>query len=79
VRAVRALLAAVVGSLLVALLGALAGALVAIALTLWLVPEDPFAIVVFGLALLLLWVPLGAMFAVWVLSLVADEGPAQYS
>jgi hypothetical protein len=62
-----------IGTLLVAIAGALAGALVAVALTIWAVPPDPFATAFFGFGLLLLWVPIGAIVAVWVLSLLADE------
>lgn len=75
VRRAGRVFAAILGSLVVALLGALAGALIAVALTVWAVPDDPFAIVLGGLGLLLLWVPLGALFAVWLLSLLADESP----
>jgi hypothetical protein len=77
VRTVGALLAAVVGSLLVALVGALTGAVIAIALTVWLVPPDPFALVVLGFALLLLWMPIGALVAVWLAAVVADERSAK--
>jgi hypothetical protein len=42
-------LAAILGSLVVALLGALAGALIAVALTVRAVPDDPFAIVLVAL------------------------------
>lgn len=74
-RTAGTILAAVLGSLVVAILGALAGAVIAVALTVWVVPDDPFAIAMFGFGLLLLWVPLGAIFAVWLLSLIADKEP----
>ena len=67
-RAVRALLN-VLGVSVIAVVGAVTGGLVAIALTAWVVPDDPFLIPVMGFGLLMLFVPLGALFAVWLVSL----------
>ena len=70
---------AAVGTVLVALLGAVAGGLTAVALTLSLAPADLSVFLLLGLVLLLVCVPLGAIGAVWLLSLIADERSAQRS
>jgi hypothetical protein len=59
--------------IVIAIIGAIAGGLVAVAVTAWIVPDDPFAIVVLGLALLLVRVPLGPVGSLWLVSAMLDE------
>jgi hypothetical protein len=69
---------AMLGAALVAVLGATVGGLTAIALTAWLVPDDPFVIVLAFIALLLVLVPLGALFAIWLAALIAADNASRY-
>jgi hypothetical protein len=71
-RVLRALVTVLLG-VGIAVAGAVVGGLIAVGLTAWVVPDDPFLIVVLGLALLLLFVPLGAMAAIWLASEIESE------
>ena len=58
---------------LVAAVGAVIGGIVAVALTAWAVPDDPFLIPLLGFGLLLALVPVGAVVAVWLATELAER------
>ena len=71
-RGVRASLP-VLRAVLVAAVGGVIGGIVAVALTAWVVPDDPFLIPLLGFGLLLALVPVGALVAVWLGTELAER------